>query len=321
MPINQIIIFGSTGMLGRYVTRYLTEQYQGTETQVIPLDRSKYNILTQSFQELDELLNTYITISSHGINTVGAGVPRNLHTPPGVGLECNVNGTCIINCAGLIPQRLTQSHNKNKANYYLVNSIFPQMLDQLANKYRARLIHITTDCVYHGIIKSYPATYTEMDPPDEQDNYGHSKLLGENLSPNTTIIRTSIIGDELTPTGVSFLSWVKNSAGIISGWDNHYWNGITCYQLAVIIWQIIQRDLFWPGIKHIYSPEIVSKYQLALIIKEVYNLDDLVINRVTQSTSINKALGSIYPNTCNQFSIPDLKTQLLAQAQFDAELT
>ena len=297
MPINQIIIFGSTGMLGRYVTRYLTEQYQGTETLVIPLDRSKYNILTQSFQELDELLNTYITISSQGTYT------------------------CIINCAGLIPQRLTQSYNKHKADYYLVNSIFPQMLDQLANKYSARLIHITTDCVYHGIIKSYPATYTEMDPPDEQDNYGHSKLLGENLSNNATIIRTSIIGDELTPTGVSFLSWVKNSAGIISGWDNHYWNGITCYQLAVIIWQTIQRNLFWPGIRHIYSPEIVSKYQLALIIKEVYKLDDLVINKVTQSTSINKALGSHFPEICDQFTIPDLKTQLQDQARFDANLS
>lgn len=293
MAINQIIIFGSTGMLGRYVTQYLTTLFR--DTRIITLDRSKYNILTQSFQELDELLQIYINIPNQTTNT------------------------CIINCAGLIPQRLsTQLHNIHKADYYLINSIFPQMLDQLANKYHARFIHITTDCVYDGISKTYPATYTETDTPDEHGIYGHSKALGEKLSPNTTIIRTSIIGDELTTTGVSFLSWVKNSTGIISGWDNHYWNGITCYQLATIIGQIIQHNLFWPGTRHIYSPEILSKYQLALIIKEIYQLDSIVINQVSQATCINKALSSNYPDTCAQFNIPVLKAQLHAQALFDA---
>lgn len=290
--IRQILVFGSTGMLGRYVTRYLTMLYKETDTRIIPLDRAKYNILTQSYQELDELLQSY-DIFVQG------------------------SGTCIINCAGLIPQRLNRESNA-KAGYYLINSIFPQMLDQLANKYKARLIHITTDCVYHGTSKSYPTTYTEADFPDELNIYGHSKLLGENLSHNATIIRTSIIGDELVAPGVSFLSWVKNSVGIISGWDNHYWNGITCYQLAIIIGQIIQHNLFWSGIRQLYSPEIVSKYQLALLIKEIYQLTDLVINQVTQPTSINKSLGTIYPELYAQLNIPDLKSQLQHQAIFDA---
>lgn len=290
--ITQIIIFGTNGMLGTYVYNYF-KQNVGPDVNIIPLDRTKYDILAQSFQELDTLLLSF-----------------SINTPD--------TNTCIINCAGLIPQR-QPINPANKPGFYLVNTIFPQMLSQLADKYKYRLIHITTDCVYNGLDLAYPNTYNESHSSTETNIYGHSKYLGESLGSNTTIIRTSIIGDEFnhtagTTNNLSFLAWVKHSEQI-TGWDNHYWNGLTCLQLAIILLQIIRDNLFWTGVRHIHSPNIVSKYQLATYIKDIYSLNNLTIQKISTPISINKALSSIY-DTITQFNIPDIYIQLREQAQF-----
>ena len=76
--IKTIIIFGSNGMLGRYIKKHLAEK---TSLQIIPLTREDFNISTNSLSLLEEFL-----------------VNKNINTE-----------TCIINCIGLIPQ-------KNKEN-------------------------------------------------------------------------------------------------------------------------------------------------------------------------------------------------------------
>jgi dTDP-4-dehydrorhamnose reductase len=90
------------------------------------------------------------------------------------------------------------------------------------------MIHPTTDCVYSGL----KGSYNEDDKYDVSDVYGMSKAMGE--PSNCTVIRTSIIGEELE-NKKSFLEFVRNSDSEINGWDDHYWNGITCYQYCKII--------------------------------------------------------------------------------------
>ena len=63
-----------------------------------------------------------------------------------------------------------------------------------------------------------------------------SKSLGELCKP--TIIRISIIGEEVNNKR-SLLEWVKSNSGKeINGYENHYWNGVTCLQLAKIVNEI-----------------------------------------------------------------------------------
>ena len=74
-----------------------------------------------------------------------------------------------------------------------VNALFPHKLSEICRKYKSRLIHFSTDCVFSGS-KGF---YKEVDEPDARDLYGLSKLLGEVVGENNLTIRTSIIGPEL----------------------------------------------------------------------------------------------------------------------------
>jgi dTDP-4-dehydrorhamnose reductase len=268
--VNKIIIFGSNGMLGRYITKYFMEK---NNTEVISLTRKDFEINPENITKLDNFLKKY-----------------------------NINeNTCIINCNGLIPQRAI---NFDKSNYFIINSIFPLHLSKVCQKYNSKLICPTTDCVYSGI----KGNYIETDIHDETNEYGISKSLGEPI--DATVIRTSIIGEELE-NKKSFLEFVKNSTGTINGWTNHYWNGITCLQYCKIIDKIIKDNLFWKGLRHIYSPERKSKYELACIIKDVYKLDIDIIKSNTNNT-IDKTLYSIY-NISTTFNIPSLEQQISEQ--------
>lgn len=271
--INKIIIFGSNGMLGRYITQYFIEK---NNIEVIALTRKEFEITSENITKLCNFLTKY-----------------------------NINeNTCIINCNGLIPQRV-KDFDKN--NYFLINSIFPLYLSKVCQKYNAKLICPTTDCVYSGM----KGNYIETDFHDETNEYGISKSLGEPI--DATVIRTSIIGEEIE-NKKSFLEFVKNSNETINGWDNHYWNGITCLQYCKIIDKIISNNLFWKGIRHIYSPEKKSKYELAHIIKDVYNLHIDIIKSNTNN-SIDKTLDSIY-DINSIFNIPSLEQQILEQYMY-----
>jgi dTDP-4-dehydrorhamnose reductase len=273
----KIFIFGSNGMLGNYVKSYLSTKYT-----IIPFTRDIYNFDHLNINTLDSLL-----IKNH--------------------LEEN---DIIINCAGIIPQSSNnKSSNNNKSlnnqeilkkKYYKINSLLPVILSMLCDKYNSKFIHITTDCVFSG----NQGNYNELSEHDEINDYGTSKSLGELC--NGTIIRTSIIGEEINHK-YSLLEWVKSNANNkINGYINHYWNGVTCLQLAKIIYDIINNNLYWTGVRHIYSPRIISKYELVSIINIIYKLN-IQINDFNTENIINKSITSIFDN---QFKIPDIYQQI-----------
>ena len=162
------------------------------------------------------------------------------------------------------------------------------------------MIHVTTDCVFSG----KEGKYNEKSIHDEINDYGMSKSLGELCK--ATIIRTSIIGEEVNNKR-SLLEWVKSNSGKeINGYENHYWNGVTCLQLAKIVNEIINTGNYWNGVRHIFSPRSVSKYELVTIINDIYNLK-IKINKFKTPESVNKTITSIYEN---MFTIPDLQKQI-----------
>ena len=214
----------------------------------------------------------------------------------------------IINCIGIIPQSNNVNNVTNK-NYYKINTLFPIFLNIICNKYHTKLIHITTDCVFSG----KKGNYIENDVHDEINDYGVSKSLGE-LYDKCTIIRTSIIGEE-KKNKYSLLEWIKNNKdGSINGYTNHYWNGVTCLQLAKILHEIIDTNNFWQGVRHIYSPTTLSKYELSMIINTAYSLN-ITINKYETEKYINKSLNTIYYENA-VFNIPELQEQIIELKDF-----
>jgi dTDP-4-dehydrorhamnose reductase len=276
--INKILLFGSTGMLGKYIYTYF---YRCTDILIIPID---YRVTNESLYELEDILKKY---------------------------EINEK-TCVINCIGLIPQRKCKNSNNNE--YFLINSIFPHLLSVICKKYTSKMIQPTTDCVFSG--KRENGNYNEDDIHDENGPYGMSKSSGEPFY--GTIIRTSIIGREKY-NKKSFLEWVisnsdSNNSNInIKGWSNHYWNGITCLEYCKVIHKIINKNIFWNGVRHIFSPSHVSKYEMASMINDIFKLN-IIIDKITCEIPINKTLSSKYSNN---FQIKELYEQIKDLKDFE----
>jgi len=266
--MTKILIFGSNGMLGNYVKSYLSHK----EYEIIPLTRKEYDLSQLSINTLTTLLFEDKNIQKNDI---------------------------VINCAGVIPQASNQ-RGLNTRLYFTINSLFPVILSQICDKVGAKMIHITTDCVFSG----KDGKYSEDSIHDETNDYGMSKSLGELCK--ATIIRTSIIGEEIENKR-SLLEWVKSNAGrSINGYINHYWNGVTCLQLSKIISEIIERGLYWEGVRHIFSPSSLNKYQLVKNIIQVYNLD-IHVNEFKTEDKVDKTITSNYEA---MFEIPELYIQI-----------
>ncbi len=244
----KIIIFGSNGMLGRYLNNFLSEIYD-----VVPITRKDIDLSKSNENEILKFLSTHVSEKD-----------------------------LIINAAGVIKQR---EYNIN--DMINVNSIFPNLLSKFKKNINCNIIHITTDCVYNGL----KGNYTENDYHDCLDEYGKTKSLGENK--DLTIIRTSIIGEEIN-NKKSLIEWAKSQSNkTINGYSNHLWNGITCLELSKLIDNMIKTKNFWPGVKHIFSPKTVSKYELLNIINEIYNLN-IIINKIETPEKCFRNLNSLY---------------------------
>jgi len=186
----------------------------------------------------------------------------------------------IINGCGIIKQR-----DYKPIEMIMVNSVFPNLLAKFKKDIDCKIIHITTDCVFSGS----RGLYVETDKHDCLDDYGKSKSLGEN--PLLTTIRTSIIGEEKS-NKKSLLEWViSNRNKTIDGYDNHLWNGVTCLELSKFISEMIENNNFWEGVKHIFSPSTLSKYELVNIINDVYDLN-ITVNKKTTDVNCYRNLSS-----------------------------
>ena len=261
-----IYLFGSTGMLGNYIKNRLNPLFN-----LSCKNREDFDIFKDNFEKLTIILKD---LKENDI---------------------------IINCAGVIPQKLSNNEYKK---YIKINTLFPHKLQSIVEKKNAKLIHITTDCVFDGK-KGSP--YNENDTHTETNIYGVSKSLGE--PENATVIRTSIIGEELKDKK-SLLEWVKsNKNKTINGYSNHLWNGVTCLTLANIIKDIINKNLFWKGVRHIFSPNIISKYELCCYISEIYKLN-INVNKIEHGNSVDKSLTTIHNNFIDNFNINNIYDQI-----------
>ena len=155
----------------------------------------------------------------------------------------------IINCIGMIPQK-----KPDDVLYDLINYQLPVWLDSLGFK----IIHPDTD----------EADYTA---------YGMSKKLArENVPNNTKIIKSSIIGFE-KETAFSFLDWFLNSEIQVNGFTNQFWNGNTTLEWAKWAEKIILNWNFYNQVTTLANPHCLSKYDILIIIKKIFEKDIEII--------------------------------------------
>jgi dTDP-4-dehydrorhamnose reductase len=168
----------------------------------------------------------------------------------------------IVNCIGVL---IHGSNNVENAIY--LNAYLPHQLKKISKNIDAKLIHISTDCVFSGD----KGGYIESDVKDGKGIYSQTKILGEIEDDSNITLRTSIIGPELKDNGEGLFHWFMNQQGDISGFTKAIWSGVTTIELAKVIkWAIDNRIT---GSYHVTNNSSISKYELLKLFQKYLKKD------------------------------------------------
>lgn len=259
---TRVLVLGANGMLGSSIVKYLSgsDGFDVTGTirsEVIPLsfppELQKYLICGVGVDGFEDLIRVFKKIR------------------PNV----------VINCIGMVKQGLTLDSTPAAI---FINSLLPHRLESMCGLVNARLIQISTDCVFSGA----RGMYSELDTPDAIDIYGLSKLLGEVVNSDALTIRTSIIGHELASKH-SLIDWFLSKNKKIDGYSEAIFSGFPTVELSRIIRDFIIPNKELKGLYHLSSNPI-SKFDLLTLVGRVYQ-KNIQINR-SDVPKVNRSLDS-----------------------------
>ena len=203
----------------------------------------------------------------------------------------HVRPTLVLNAAGIVKQLKA---GKQAIPSISVNSLWPHVLADACAAHGARMVHVSTDCVFSGA----RGRYLESDVPDAFDLYGRSKLLGEVTDQDHVVtLRTSIIGWQLgEPTGlVAWFAAHRNEQ--LKGFTRAVFSGLTTGALTDVIRDVILSDETLSGLWHV-SAAPIDKYTLLTDLARnlgwdvaLSPVDQPVIDRSLDSTPFRQHTG------------------------------
>ena len=268
--MKKVLLFGATGMAGHVVYYYL----QST---------GKYDISNVVYRT--PLTEDSIIVDVTNRDAVADVVHR-------------VHPEIIINCVGI----LIKGSREHPDNAILINAYFPHLLKRLSDEVGAKLIHISTDCVFSG----KKGNYTEDDFRDADDVYGRSKALGEIINDKDLTIRTSIIGPELKENGEGLFHWFMHQCGEINGFRTAIWGGVTTLELAKAIDFSLDNGIV--GLIHLSNGVGISKFDLLNLFKEIWVKDTVI--KPYDGNEVDK---SIEKSLRLDYEVPSYRQMLVEQ--------
>lgn len=276
MKVNQktkVLVLGVSGMLGNTVLRF----FANSEGYSVVGSARSTRVLGILPHELRELVIC-------GVDVENADVLMRL-------FAC-ARPDVVINCIGLVKQ-LVEANDPLAA--IPINTLLPHRLARLCELTEARLIHISTDCVFSG----KRGIYREDDVSDAQDLYGQSKYLGELDFQHTVTLRTSIIGHELS-NAHGLIGWFLAQSGTIKGYSRAIFSGLPTVELARVIRDFVLPNPELRGVYHV-STEPINKFELLKLVAQVYGKrieiipDEKIVNDRSLDSSLFRKLTGYLP--------------------------
>lgn len=269
MSAPRVLVVGASGMLGHQAVRVL-----GREFDVWGACRHPESLPDLGVSR-DRLLG--------GLDA----------TDPAAAYELvdRVKPDVVLNAVGIVKQR---AEAEAAIPSITVNSLWPHVLADACARVGARMVHVSTDCVFSGA----RGGYVESDAPDAFDLYGRSKLLGEiGGSEHVVTLRTSIIGWQLgEPTGlVGWFAEHRNEP--LSGYTRAVFSGLTTRVLSEVIRDVVIPDPSLFGLWHV-SADPIDKHTLLTALSahlgwevQITPVDEPVIDRSLDSTRFRTKTG------------------------------
>jgi len=270
----KILILGGDGMLGHQLLKLLRERHEVKVT------------LRQEFQ-------AYAGVRLFSPENSFSGVDLRVSDRLLAVLSA-FRADAVVNAAGIVKQR---PDGLDVIPNLEINALLPHRLASICAATDARLIHISTDCVFSG----NRGQYHEDDIPDPVDIYGHAKLLGEVSRPGVITLRTSIIGHSLY-RNASLIDWFLRQQGRIKGYRNAIFSGFTTKEVSRVIATLLERHPAASGLYHL-SSSAISKYDLLVRLRdrlgrsiEIAPDDTVSIDRSLDSTRFRSEFGYAPPS-------------------------
>jgi dTDP-4-dehydrorhamnose reductase len=270
----RVLVLGASGMLGNAVFRFFSCSRGHVATGTVR-SSSALNLLPEELR--GRIVNGVEIYDLDGLTRLFERVKPDV----------------VINCVGLVKQ-LPGAENPLTA--IPMNALLPHRLLAMCKVAGARLIHISTDCVFDGA----RGMYRESDFADATDLYGRSKYLGELHDPQAVTLRTSIIGPELG-SAHGLVSWFLAQRGRVKGFTRAIFSGLPTVELARVIRDFVIPAADLSGLYHVSSAPI-SKYDLLRGVAREYGHSieivadgELVIDRSLDSSRFRERTGYVAP--------------------------
>ena len=259
----KVLILGANGMIGSEMLRSISENKEWQVSGTIRNEEVK--------KKLPDFLG-YNLISGVDVSNFDNLLQLFSNTKPNV----------VINCAGLT-KHLPLGSDPIPA--LTINSLLPHRLHELCKVSGARLVHVSTDCVFSGKV----GMYQEGDTPDAEDIYGKSKHLGEVTGDIVVTLRTSTIGHE-KGTRFGLLEWFLTQREC-KGYRQAIFSGLPTVEFSRVVRDIVIPNSNLSGIYHVGASPIDKDSLLRLIARQ-YRQNIMIIPddtfRINRSLNVNK---------------------------------
>ncbi len=251
--MRKILILGSNGLLGQNLVRHF---------------RKRNDVIASSYSAKNKL--SELGISYHRVDITNRVAVAELVQ--------SVHPDIIINAAAYTNVDACEDHPETCWN---INVRGVENIVEAAAPVKPVLVHVSTDYVFDG----EDGPYTEDDQPNPRGNYARSKLAGENVVKNSDLeyilARTQVLFGSGRDVGPNFVTWVidqlthKRKIRIV---DDQIGSPTYAPDFCEAIDRLLQKETF--GLFHISGPDILSRYDFAVKIADVFELDKSLIERI-----------------------------------------
>ena len=263
----KVLVLGGDGMLGHELYRELRDHHEARVTLRLAFPQYRNNFVES---------HVFAGVEVRGSQRIEQVIAQ--YQP-----------AAVVNCVGIVKQR---PESEEAIASIEVNALLPHRLAIACRAAGARLVQLSTDCVFSGD----KGGYREEDRPDPVDVYGRSKLLGEVTGEGALTVRTSMIGRGLYRK-TSLVDWFLAQKGKVQGYRRAVFSGLTTRELARVIRMILEKHPQASGLYHL-SAAPINKYDLLTKLRErlaaqvdIVPVDEPRIDRSLDSTRFRRVFS------------------------------
>jgi dTDP-4-dehydrorhamnose reductase len=245
-----------------------------------------------AFEFLDRGLPVLPIVGSHGMQCGGfTSIACNLTDSRAVEelFAKHQSPSFIVHCAAATNIDWCELHPEEAMH---INARAAENLAVHAHSIGATFVHISTDAIFDGVAGGY----NESAPENPLNVYARTKLAGEQVvlhaNPGALILRVNLFGWNLQRK-FSLAEWILDRLErreSVPGFRDVTFSPILANDLAP--WILRLRSLGHSGIYHVGASDYMSKFDFALLVAEIFDLDSSLI---VESSLADSTLTALRP--------------------------